>query len=93
MLSSASVPVLPDFKRVYQVKCDASRIRIGAVLSQEGRPVSFYSEKLNDIRRRYNTFDKEFYAIIQALKHWDNYLIHQEFILHTDHEALKHLNS
>ena len=93
MLNSTQVPVLPNFKRVFKVECDASRIGIGAALCQEGRPVSFYSEKLNDIRRRYNTFDKEFYAIIQALKHWEHYLIHQEFILQTDHEALKHLNS
>ena len=31
---------------------------------------------------------KKFYAIIQALKHWEHYSIHQEFILHVDHEAL-----
>ena len=55
--------------------------------------MSFYSEKLNDTRSKYTTYDKEFYAIIQPLKHWEHYLIHQEFILHTDHEALKHLNS
>ena len=33
---------------------------------------------------------KNFYAIIQALKHWEHYSIHQEFILHVDHE---HLNN
>ena len=68
MLSSAPVLVLSDFKRVFEVKCDASGIGIGVVLSQEGRPVSFYNEKLND-KRRYSTYDKELYAIIQALKH------------------------
>ena len=68
MLSSALVLVLSDFKRVFEVKCDASGIGIGVVLSQEGRPVSFYNEKLND-KRRYSTYDKELYAIIQALKH------------------------
>ena len=54
--------------------------------------LKFYSEKLNDTRSRYNSYEKEFYVIIKALKHWEHYLIHQEFILHTDHEALKHLN-
>jgi hypothetical protein len=35
----------------------------------------------------------EFYALIQTLKHWRPYLIHREFILFTDHDSLKHLNS
>ena len=55
--------------------------------------MSFYSKRLNGTRRRYTTYDKEFYAIIRTLKHWEHYLIHQEFILRTDHEALKHLNN
>jgi hypothetical protein len=41
----------------------------GGVLSQEGHPIDFYSEKLNDTRRRYSTYDMEFYALIQTLKH------------------------
>ena len=53
----------------------------------------FFSEKLNDTRRRYSVYDMEFYALIQTLKHWRPYLIHREFILFTDHDSLKHLNS
>lgn len=35
----------------------------------------------------------EFYAIVQAIKHWCHYLVHREFVLFTDHDALRHLNS
>ena len=35
----------------------------------------------------------EFYALVQTLKHWRAYLLHREFILFTDHDSLKHLNS
>ncbi|GKU89837.1 hypothetical protein SLEP1_g3923 [Rubroshorea leprosula] len=36
---------------------------------------------------------QEFYAIVRASEHWSHYLLSKEFILHSDHEALKHLNS
>lgn len=44
-------------------------------------------------RVRYSTYDIEFYAIVQAIKHWRHYLVHRDFVLFTDHDALRHLDS
>lgn len=85
--------MLPDFNSTFELHCDASKLGIGAVLSQNGRPVAFYSEKLAGARSRYSTYDVEFHAIVQAIKHWRHYLVHREFILFTDHDALRHLDS
>jgi hypothetical protein len=41
------VMVLPDFKKTFQVRCDASGVVIGAVCSQENNPIAYLSEKLN----------------------------------------------
>lgn len=45
-LTTASILVLPDFSLPFELHCDASKLGIGAVLRQQGRPVAFYSEKL-----------------------------------------------
>lgn len=92
-LTSAPILALPDFSLIFELHCDASKIGIGAVLSQNGRPVAFYSEKLSGSKLNYSTYDLEFYAVVQALKHWKSYLSYKEFILYSDHEALKHLHT
>ena len=68
-------------------------MRIGVVLSQHGKPVAYFGEKLSGSKVRYSTYDVEFYAMVQAIRHWRHCLFHMEFILNTDHNALKHLHS
>ncbi|PKU87302.1 RNA-directed DNA polymerase [Dendrobium catenatum] len=91
LMQRAPVLTLPNFSKVFEVECDASQNGIGAVLSQEGHPVAYFSEKLNESRQKYSIYDKEFYAIVRALQYWSHYLLGQEFILFTDHQSLKHL--
>ena len=70
---------------MFQVDCDASGSAIGAVLSQEGKPIAYFSEMLNDVKKKYFVYDQEFYAIVQALKKWRHYLLPKEFVLYTNH--------
>jgi len=59
--------------------------------TQEGKPIAYLCEKVSEARKNSSTYDKEFYAIIKALKHWRQYMIGGEFILHSNLEALKFL--
>ena len=92
-MTEAPVMRLPNFTKPFEVECDASGIGIGGVLSQERHPIAYFSEKLNDAKQKYSTYDKEFYAIIRALWHWCHYLLSREFAIYSDHEALRYLHS
>jgi hypothetical protein len=90
-LISAPLLYLPDFNKAFEIECDASRIGIGAVLMQEKRSIVYFCEKLNGAALNYPTYDKELYALLRALETWQHYLWPREFVIHTDHQSLKHL--
>jgi len=47
-LTQALVLSLLWFDKVFKVECDASRVGIGNALTQEGKPLALFSEKLCD---------------------------------------------
>jgi hypothetical protein len=61
------------------------------VLLQEGKPIPYFSEKLSGPSLNYSTYDKELYALVHVLETWQHYLWPKEFVIHSDHESLKHI--
>jgi hypothetical protein len=80
-LCEAPLLQLPDFGKTFEIECDASGIGIGGVLLQEGPHLN------------YSVYDKELYALVHVLDIWQHYLLPKEFVIHSDHEALKYLKS
>ena len=48
----------PDFNAPFEINTDASKIQIGAVVSQKGKPISFYSQIMNSFQQNYTTTEK-----------------------------------
>ena len=75
----------PDFTQIFDIHTDASKIQLGAVISQNGKPIAFYSRKLNPALTRYTTTERELLAIVETLKEFKNILIGQQIRVYTDH--------
>lgn len=92
-LCTTPILALPNVEKLFQVKYDALVIGIGVVLSQEGRPVAFFNEKLYEAWHKWSMYKLELYIVVLTLKHWEHYLIRREFMMYTNHQALKFINN
>jgi hypothetical protein len=90
-LTHAPLLQLPDFGKTFELECDTSGTGIGGVLLQEGKLIAYFSEKLSEPSLNYLMYDKELYALVHVLETLQHYLWPKEFVIHSDHESLKHI--
>ena len=81
-----------DVDKETRVKCDASKLGLGATLEQKTdniwHTIAFASRFLNTVEQRYSTNELELLAVVWSLEHFKHYLQGSEFTLQTDHQAL-----
>ena len=94
-LTNAPVLLIADPSLPYTLNCDACNYAVGATLQQDHgaglQPIAYMSRKLKPAEINYDTREKEFLALVDACRHWRQYL-HSElpFKLLSDHDSLKY---
>ena len=94
-LTTAPILARPDLNEDFILYTDASRIGLGAVLSQvqEGKEqvIAYASKTTNNSQSNYGATQLEMCALVWAIRHFRHFLIGRKFKLITDHTALKWL--
>lgn len=92
-VSKAPTLLLPNFSQPFILEIDTSGVRIGAILSQQGHPIAFFSKPLHPKLFHASTFVQELCAIMMTVKKWRQYLLGHYFVILIDHRSLKELMS
>lgn len=77
----------------FEIYTDASGTAIGAVLMQDSHPIEYLSRTLSKTQQRYSVYDREFLAIVSALRKWQPYIALRKVYVFSDHKPLKHVLS
>jgi len=86
VISSETLLAFPDFTKPFHVHVDASDIQLGGVISQDNKPIAFYSRKLTPTQQNYTTSEREMLSVVETLKEYRNILLGQNIVVYTDHK-------
>ena len=82
----------PDFNAPFEIHTEASKLKIGTFVSQKGKPIAFYSQKINSTEHNYTTTEKEILSVVATLKEFRNINLGHQITVYTDHKNLTYKN-
>jgi hypothetical protein len=78
----------PDYSKVFEIYTDASSKQLGVVITQDNRPIAFFSRKLSNMQHKDSVTKIELLAIVETLKEFNGMLWGQNLKVFTDHTNL-----
>ena len=78
----------PNYGELFEIYTDASTRQLGAVITQKGRPLAFFSRKLNSAQQKYSVTELELLSIVECLREFKGMLWGQKLKVYTNHKNL-----
>eukprot|EP00804_Cyclotella_cryptica_P026364 CCRYP_007678-RA/>CCRYP_007678-RA protein AED:0.40 eAED:0.40 QI:0/0/0/1/0/0/2/0/256 len=78
----------PDYSQAFEIYIDSSKFQLGAIITQNNRPLVFFSRKLSQVQQKYSVTKQELLAILETLKEFKGMLWGQQITVYTDHKNL-----
>ena len=88
MVSAETILSYLEWKLPFTVHTDASYKQLGAIISQNNKPIVFFSIRLSKLHRNYTTTEKELLSIVGRLKKFRGILFGYVIKIFSDHNNL-----
>ena len=87
-ITSAPVLAYYDPNAMHIIQTDASSKGVGAVLLQEGRPITYVSRALTPTEQNYSNIERELLSVVFGLERLHHFVFGGQITLQTDHKPL-----
>ena len=77
----------PDYSQGFEIYTNSSKLQLGTVMTQNNRPLTFFSRKLSLTQQKYSMTKQELLAIVETLKEFKGMLWGQTITVYTDHKT------
>ncbi len=82
----ATIIAYHDYSQGFEIYTDSSKLQLGAVMTQNNRPLAFFSRKLSPMQQTYSMTKQELLGIGETLKEFKGILWGQQLTVYIDHK-------